>query len=183
MPKKFFKRIMPDPNKIKENRFLSIFGNWMHEPQLWHLNRYSASVAMAIGLFCAFIPVPFQMVIAAAAAILFRANLPISVAMCWITNPITIPPMFYSAYKVGAWVLGTESSDFAFQLSMEWLKTELLLIWKPFLLGCLICAIIASALGYIVIQLAWRYHVVTAWRARKERWKEKIQAKLSNDDE
>lgn len=178
MPRKFFKRISPDPKKIKENRFLSIFGTWLHEPQLWHLNRYSASMAIGIGLFCAFIPVPFQMVIAAALAILLRANLPVSVATCWVTNPITIPPMFYFAYKVGAWTLGTPESPFEFELSMEWLQNELAVIWKPFLLGCLICSIVAGILGYFTIQLLWRYHVVMAWRARKERWKEKIKEKL-----
>ena len=178
MPRKFFKKISPDPKKIKENRFLSIFGDWLHEPQLWHLNRYSASVAIGIGLFCAFIPVPFQMVIAAALAIMFKANLPVSVATCWVTNPLTIPPMFYFAYKVGAWTLGTPESPFEFELSMDWLQNELLLIWKPFLLGCLICAVVAGLLGYFAIQMAWRYHVVMAWRARKERWKEKIKKTL-----
>lgn len=183
MPRKFFKKISPDPKKIKENRFLSIFGDWLHEPQLWHLNRYSASVAIAIGLFCAFIPVPFQMVIAAALAIALSANLPLSVATCWVTNPLTIPPMFYFAYKVGAWTLGTPESPFAFELSMEWLESELGLIWKPFLLGCLICATASAVLGYFTIKMAWRYHVVMAWRARKERWKETIIEKLHIGDE
>ncbi|WP_251359948.1 DUF2062 domain-containing protein [Kangiella sp. TOML190] len=183
MPRKFFKKISPDPKTIKENKFLSIFGNWLHEPQLWHLNRYSASAAFAIGLFCAFIPVPFQMIIAAALAIGLKANLPISIATCWVTNPLTIPPMFYFAYKVGTWILGAPVEDFVFELSMEWLQNELLAIWKPFLLGCLICAIAAGLLGYVTIQLAWRYHVVMAWRARKERWKETIKEKLQIGDD
>lgn len=178
MPRKFFKRISPDPKTIKENRFLRIFGDWLHEPQLWHLNRYSASVAIAIGLFCAFMPVPIQMVIAAAFAILLRANLPISIVTTWVTNPLTIPPMFYFAYKVGTWVLGTPEGDFSFELSIDWLKTELLFIWKPFLLGCFISGSVAAFLGYVTIQMAWRYHVMMAWNARKERWKNKIKEKL-----
>jgi len=56
---------------------------------------------MAVGLFCAFVPLPIQMLLAAAAAIIFRVNLPISVGLVWITNPVTIPPMFYFCYKVG----------------------------------------------------------------------------------
>lgn len=173
---------MPDPKKIKENRFLLLFGDLLHEPQLWHLNRYSASMAFGIGLFCAFIPLPFQMVIAAALAIMLRANLPLSVILCWITNPITIPPMFYFAYKVGTWVLGTAPGEFSFELSMDWLNNQLLPIWKPFLLGCLICAITAGVLGYYTIQLFWRYHVVMAWKARQQRWAEKIKEKLHIQD-
>lgn len=183
MPRKIFKKYLPDHKKIKENRFLLLFGDLLNEPQLWHLNRQSASVAFAIGLFCAFIPVPFQMVIAAALAIVLRANLPISVILCWITNPLTIPPMFYFAYKVGTWVLGSPPGEFTFELSMDWLKNDLLPIWKPFLLGCFICSAVSSALGYATIQLFWRYHVVMAWKARQQKWKEKIKQKLHIGEE
>jgi uncharacterized protein (DUF2062 family) len=48
-----------------------------------------------VGLFCAFIPVPFQMLLAAPSAIIFSANLPVSIALVWITNPITMPPIFF----------------------------------------------------------------------------------------
>ena len=51
MPKKFIKRYLPDPHSIKENRALKIFGSILHEPNLWHLNRKSASGAFGIGLF------------------------------------------------------------------------------------------------------------------------------------
>lgn len=181
MPRKIFKKYMPDHRTIKDNRFLKLFGSLLNEPQLWHLNRYSASMAFAIGLFTAFIPVPFQMVIAAALAIMLRANLPLSVVLCWITNPLTIAPMFYFAYKVGTWILGAPEQSFNFQLSMEWLQSELSLIWKPFILGCLICAIGAGIIGYATIQMFWRYHVVMAWRARQQRWKEKILHSLNRE--
>ena len=182
MPRKIFNKYLPDPKRIKESKILSIFGSWLHEPQLWHLNRYSAAGAFAVGLFCAFIPVPFQMIIAAGLAIWLRVNLPISVALCWITNPLTIPPMFYFAYQVGAWVLSTPETEFAFELSMDWLTTGLVLIWKPFLLGCLICGISVALLGYTTINLFWRYHVVMAWKARQEKWKQRIKHKLHLDD-
>ena len=174
---------MQDPKKIKENRFLLLFGDLLHEPQLWHLNRYSASMAFGIGLFCAFIPLPFQMVIAAALAIMLRANLPLSVILCWITNPLTIPPMFYFAYLVGTWVLSWPPSQFEFELSFEWLGNELIHIWQPFLLGCLICGSIAAIIGYYTISLSWRYHVVMAWKARQQKWKEKLMHTLHLDAE
>ena len=88
MPRKLIKRYLPDPENIKSNRFLKVFGKVIHDPQLWHLTRYSVGHAFLVGLFCAFVPVPFQMLLAAGGAIIFRANIAISVALVWITNPL-----------------------------------------------------------------------------------------------
>lgn len=143
-----------------------MFGSFLHSPNLWHLNRRSVAGAFANGLFMAFIPVPFQMVLAAAGAILFRVNLPISVALVWITNPLTMPPMFYGAYRVGNWLMGRQGGAFHFELSFDWLMTGFGHIWQPFLLGCLVCGAIASLSGYLAIRLYWRHHVIKEWRKR-----------------
>jgi len=169
MPKHLIKRYMPDHEKIREHKHLKIFGTLLHSPNLWHLNRRSAAGAFAVGLFCAAVPVPFQMMLAAAGAILFSVNLPISVALVWVTNPLTMGPMFFIAYEVGSWVLGREAEAFEFQLTWDWLSQQLGVIWEPFLLGCLIFGIAGSLLGYLAIRLLWRLHVVQAWQRRKER--------------
>jgi uncharacterized protein (DUF2062 family) len=120
-------------------------------------------------LFSAFIPIPFQMVLAAALAVLFQANLPISVVLVWISNPITMPPMFYSAYKLGQWVLGEAPGEFSFELSLDWLMTELSFVWRPFLLGCLLLGTAAALVGYTAIRLYWRYLVVQKMERRRNR--------------
>ena len=160
MPRKFFQRFLPKPQTIKENKALQIFGDWLHSPNLWHLNRRSVAGAFAVGLFFAWMPVPFQMVLAAGAAIWIGTNLPLSIALVWITNPITIPPMFYFAYIVGTWIVGEPPTDFSFELTMDWLFNELSAIWKPFLIGCFTLASVSSLLGYISINLFWRYSVL-----------------------
>ncbi len=66
MAKKTIQRFLPDPNKIRHHKSLKIFGKLLQDANLWHLNRRSARGAFAVGLFFAFIPVPFQMVLAAA---------------------------------------------------------------------------------------------------------------------
>lgn len=167
MPRKFIRSIMPSPDKIKASRSLQIFGKLLHDGNLWHLNRRSASGAFAVGLFCAFIPVPFQMVLAAAAAIPFRVNLPLSISLVWISNPITMPPLFYLCYLVGSWMLAQPPQPFAFELSWEWLFESIATIGPAFLLGCFVLGSIASCIGYIVIRVLWRQSVVTEWRARK----------------
>jgi len=160
MPRKFFQRFLPKPQTIKENKALQIFGDWLHSPDLWHLNRRSVAGAFAVGLFFAWMPVPFQMVLAAGAAIWIGTNLPLSIALVWITNPVTIPPMFYFAYIVGTWIIGEPPTDFSFELTMDWLLNELSASWKPFLVGCFTLASISSFIGYISIHLFWRYSVL-----------------------
>ncbi len=166
MPRKLIKRYLPDPGKIKDNKFLSIFGSILHDPQLWHLTRYSVGHAFLVGLFCAFIPVPFQMLLAAGGAVLFRANIAISVALVWITNPVTMPFLFGFAYIVGITILGKDSDDFHFELSYEWLSDHLVDLWEPFLLGCLICATVCAILGYLGVRIFWRFHIANAWQER-----------------
>ena len=167
MPKQFFKRLTPHPDKIKKNRWLSWLGSALHDPRLWHFNRHNIAGACAIGLFCMWIPFPPQTVIAAVAAIIIRVNLPLSVALIYITNPITIPPMFYAAYKLGAIILGEPVQSVEFSLSVEWLQTTLELIWQPLLLGCLIVAVLSALIGYYGTHLLWRLHIVQRLKARR----------------
>ena len=141
------------------------------DPNLWHLNRHSASGAFGIGLFFAFWPVPFQMWLSAFAAIPLRVNLPLSVATVWLTNPLTMPPIFYGAYKVGAWVLGTDVGEFEFQLSWEWLMGSVNTIGPVFLLGCMICSVVFGSLGYATMNFLWRRSVIKSWQARRAKRK------------
>ena len=160
---------MPNPDTFKEHKSLQFLGDRLHEPNLWHLNRRSVSRAFAIGLFAAWIPLPSQMAIAAVAAFYFRANLPISVVLVWLSNPLTMPPLFYFAYQVGLWGLSMPASETEFEFSLDGAMNGLGDIWQPFLLGCLIMGIICSAVGYAGISLFWRMHVLKQWEKRQNR--------------
>ncbi len=181
MPRKFFKRILPDHAWIREHRHLKIFGTLHHHPSLWHLNRRSVAGAFAVGLFVAWIPLPFQMVIAAAAAILLRVNLPLSVVLVWISNPVTIPPLFYSAYKLGAWMLGVPPQPVEFQLSLSWFNQQLDSIWPPLTLGCLTAGTVSALLGWATIRLVWRWRIISQWRENRARRKKKALRKAGSN--
>lgn len=168
MPRKFLKRYSPSPKTIRENKALSFLGESIHRPNLWQMNRSSVSKAFAIGLFCTWIPLPLQTVMAALLAIFYRAHLPLSVVLVFVTNPITIPPMFYFAYKLGSFMLGMELESVPMDLSWTWLTTTLGQIWQPLLFGCLILGIVSSALGYFIINTIWRRSVRASWKKRKE---------------
>ena len=160
---------MPDHDSIRKNKNISIFGSLLAKPYLWHLNRRTASGAFAVGLFCAWIPVPMQMLIAAAGAIFFKVNLPLSVALVWVSNPITMPPLFYFAYLLGAWVLDIPAKEFEFELSLEWLQLQMGTIMEPLVLGCLLMGFVSSILGYAIIRLLWRLQIVRHIKQREER--------------
>jgi uncharacterized protein (DUF2062 family) len=169
MPKKFLKRYLPDPKKVKEIKALEFLGDKLHSPNLWHLNRRSVSRAFAIGLWAMYTPpLPWQQVIAAVLAVYFNANLPIAVALVWITNPLTWAPMYYFAYKVGAVVMGLPAFDFD-QFSELFTIEKALELGTPFLLGCFILMNIGGVLGYFGIQHLWRRSVLHQLELRKFR--------------
>lgn len=154
---------MADHNQIR------IFGQWLKDPNLWHLNRYSVATAFSIGLFCAIIPLPVQMLLAAGLSILFRGNLLIAVALTWVTNPLTAIPVIIFNYEIGSLILNSPaiSLDLGndFNLLTGWDKIQNIL-W-PFLLGCLIVSLTAALLSNLIIRGLWRIHILYHWRYRK----------------
>jgi uncharacterized protein (DUF2062 family) len=169
MPKRLLKRVFPSPEKIKDIKALHFLGDVLHEPNLWHINRHSVSKAFLVGIFWCFIPIPFQMIAAAFFAIWFNANLPISIALVWISNPITMPPMFYFNYLVGALILNRPSIDYEFQLTWQWLSGQLIEVGIPLYLGSVVCAIVFAAVCYGMVQFLWKKKVRNNWRARQIR--------------
>lgn len=168
MPRHLIKRYMPDPKVLRKHRHLRHLGALLHDENLWHLNRRSVAGGVACGLFWAMIPIPAQMVAAALSAIMFRINLPISVALVWLTNPLTMPPVFYFNYLVGTWLLGTPPNVGEFQLSVEWMASELNAIWKPLYLGSLVTGALLACLGYAAMRTYWRWHVLRRFKIRGE---------------
>ncbi|MGR8936075.1 MAG: DUF2062 domain-containing protein [Gammaproteobacteria bacterium] len=182
MAKKLIQNLMqrlhmiPDKEKISQTKSLKFLGDKLHQPHLWHLNRHSVARAFAVGGFAMYTPpLPWQMIIAAALAIYFEANLPIAVALVWITNPLTWIPLYYVAYNLGALLLGREGYSFSdFQSVFSSLGDAWDKLGAPFLLGCFGMMIICALIGFFGIQIFWRYHVLSAWEKRKTRRREAV---------
>jgi uncharacterized protein (DUF2062 family) len=154
--KALFQRYLPKQQYLREHRHLRFLGSYLRQASLWRLNRHSAARGVAIGLFVAFVPLPVHMVLAACLAILFRANLPISVLAVWVSNPITWAPQIILSYKAGVWLMGTPPTAPSFEPSIEGVTELLGHSWQPFLLGCLVLGVASAALGYMMIQGLWR---------------------------
>ena len=168
MPKRLIKRWLPDQDKLKEHKHLRLFGKLLLDANLWHLNRRSAAGAFAVGLFMAWIPLPCQMLLAAGGAIACRVNLPLSVALVWLSNPVTMPPLFYGAYLVGCQLLGHPAQHIDIQFTWAWLVSVFETLAPPLLLGSLVLAFLSSLLGYTLIRTFWRINTVRQWQKRKE---------------
>jgi len=161
---------MPDPRIILENRYMGVFGKRLHDANLWHLNRRSASGGVAVACFVNYMPPVAHMLVAAALAILFRVNLPIAVALVWISNPLTIPPMFYFAYLVGSWMMGVPAKGF--DLDFWTTPGNWLGVLEPLALGMVVCAFSFAAVGYFGTQALWRWSLRRAIERRRRRYLE-----------
>jgi len=169
MPKKLVSWIMPHPDKVAHMRQWGWLGRQLFAPDLWHLNRRTVALAFMNGLFWACMPMPLQMGAAAIFALLIRCNVPISVGLVWLTNPITMPPYYLAAYNLGAWILGSEPISMPDAVTFEWIQDQLNLIWWPLLTGALVFGVIGASLGYVVIRFWWSMQIRANYLKRKSR--------------
>lgn len=174
----WFKKYIPSKT-IKNHESLCWIKDRLNDSSLWHLNRHSVARGVAIGLLVAFIPLPLQMLLAAVLSIFTRSNLPIAVALTWVTNPITFLPINYFIYRVGKWILNDPVTTFVMK-DFDWQGkhwTEIgshFLHWlqsmsTAFLVGLPIVAITLSILGYILIHVIWKMSAYYRWYQRKKR--------------
>ena len=167
MPRKFFKQISPNPERLQKYDTLRWATRFVHDTQLWGFNRSSVAKGCAVGVFCCMLPTPLQMLLAAALAFFWRANLPLSVGLVWISNPLTMAPMFYANYKFGAWMLNSPSLSLKFEWSAQWFVSQLHLLWKPLFAGSFISGIVFALLAYYLVHLIWSWRVKRNWVKRK----------------
>lgn len=170
MAKKLIKRFLPHSHSLGESRVLRILGKHLHSPSLWRFNRHSAAQGTAVGVFVAFIPIPLQMLLAAALALVTRANLPLAIGLVWITNPLTMPFLWYGTYRLGCVLLDRpHTPEHGFEMSLHWFHEELTHIWQPLYLGSFVSGLVLALASYVLVQLLWRFNIVRAWRQRRER--------------
>jgi uncharacterized protein (DUF2062 family) len=168
--KNWLTRHIPTRESIHEYRVLRPFAPHLTQPALWRMTRRSVPRGVALGLFVGVI-IPFMhTAVAALLAIPLRANVAIAAAFTLLINPLTIPPMYYAAYRIGSWELHydarlmnpTTAQQFSSELSR-------LLFWihhasGPIAVGVLSIAMGAALLGYGLAALAWR-----SWRGNRYR--------------
>ncbi len=160
------KKYLPSREQIAEIGVLSSLRHLLLEPNLWHMNRYSLSLGFLVGGICCFLPIPFQTVPCVLICIWIRCNVPIAVLTVWISNPITMGPMMYFAYRVGGWSLGVEQEITLHDPSLEWFTEQLGIIWEPLIVGSLACGATFGLAGFIAVRLYYRWRI-SRYKQRK----------------
>lgn len=184
--KQRFKSWLPTPEAIRSNRWLRWLGPTLQHPRLWHFSRKGIAMGLALGIFFGLLVPVAQMPLAAAAAVILRANLPVAVASTLVTNPVTFGPVYYGAYHLGKVILGEppvsdeQASAFLNKALAEppahlslWEQLmrslrRLSTVGKPLVVGLAILATLSGITVYFLISAVWTLRV--RWnRARRLR--------------
>ncbi|MBS3666867.1 MULTISPECIES: DUF2062 domain-containing protein [Halomonadaceae] len=169
MPRRFLQRYMPKPDTIRKQRSLRFMAPLIADPGLWLLTRRSVANAFSVGVFCAMLPIPFQMVVAALGARITRCNLALSVGLVWITNPLTMPLFFYGNYRIGTFILGAPVREAPSRISTRWIAEQMHDIMPALVVGSLVTAVVLAIVVNIGIRLIWRWHVSHNWKRRRHK--------------
>lgn len=182
-----WRRWIPDPREVVNHPWLQWLGPRLTHPRLWHINRRGIAMAVSIGLFFGLLIPVLQIPLAAMAAVLLRANIPVAVCSTLITNPVTFAPIYFFAYQLGGLILGepalgvlpaelpvsTELSELTkLNIPDPGLFTWLAGWWdsvfdagKPLVVGLVSLATVAGMSAYIITSWTWRAR--TAWLRRR----------------
>ena len=168
----------PTRESLENNRFLAPVAHRVLEPSLWRFNRRSVPRGVALGLLVGiFLLIPgVQIAGTAMLALPFRANIPVAVAMTFLSNPATTPLILWASVYIGNFFLGRTADVSGFmglvnehatiQQWCAWLFSEAA---PAMLFGLAIISFATAAVGYLVAMLFWRARMARKWQARKLR--------------
>lgn len=170
---RWLKGHIPTRDTVGQYRLLRPFASHLRHPSLWRLNRRSVPRAVALGLFVAVIIPVMHTFVAAILAIPARANVAIAAALTLVVNPLTIPPLYVAAYRIGSWELHYDarvvSTSAAERFSSELSR---MLFWLhhasgPIAIGILTIAASVALVGYVAAALLWKLRSGRRWRRRR----------------
>ena len=163
MMRKFFRKKASRKGKI--DTFLDKY----NLPRAYfNINRKMITRGVAIGLFWGFVPMPMQMLAVVATTAFLRFNVAIAIAMVWLSNPFTMPPMYYMEYLTGNFILGREDID-NIEMTMEWFSANIGDIFVPLYVGTAFYSIVVSIIVYFVLNWLWIHSVKSERDERKNK--------------
>jgi uncharacterized protein (DUF2062 family) len=170
MPLYLFKKLSRQRHHLSTRWYMRPFAFVFGDAAYWSMNRRSVTRAVALGFFLAFLPPPIpHTLVAVAAAIALRVNIPVTMASTFITNPLTMVPVYYAAYRSGCYALGLAPLTRLPGLNPEqWLPAVQGPVLQPFLLGCLLLGLALAVVAYILLGLSWHISLVYKLFTRRQ---------------
>ena len=126
------------------------------------------ALGVAVGIFVTWTPtIGFQMALTVALSALLRANKFVGVPFVWISNPLTLAPVYGPSYAVGCWLLGgkhsmssfvdfvmaaSHSGPWAERVSAAW--QAMWAIFVPLWVGSLVVALALGIASYFLTRYA-----------------------------
>lgn len=163
---RWLQNLAPSREQLEANPWLRGLAPYLAHPKLWHWSRRSVAAGVAIGLFIGLsIPIA-QILLAATAAVVVRANVAVAAAGTLITNPLTVPPIYYAAYQLGAWATGASIPTDISLTDPSSLLTNIATIGLPLFAGLGIAATVAAISSYFLISQLWAWRVTARRRGR-----------------
>jgi len=138
-------------------------GTWLHRwvgdklfaKELWALTPESTARAWLIGFPITMVPLmPLQTVFASVAGLFIRANLPLCIALQFLSTPLTAPIQLPACYLVGALIRGRTPALVWSQVSHAstlFSGDGLISMY----LGAVVIGVIGGAIGYAAIPRLW----------------------------
>jgi uncharacterized protein len=150
-------RFLKHPRRLKKNAFLRWFSRHFLNKRVWKPCQHTVAGGMAVGCFVTLQLFPGQMPLAIFLAAAFRVNIPVALAVCWISNPATFVPIGMFEKHVGEWLLGFVGDPSAAWLaSMENQSIAKGLAYARYMyLGGLVGGAILAPIGYVVTYAIW----------------------------
>ena len=143
--------------RIRKRPWLNALIKPIFDRDLWTPCRYSVASGLSIGLFCGMLPIPFQMVLAALASMRARVNIPVAMAACWISNPLTQVPIILFQERFGDWVREKTSLSMPKFLNAEVTFFDNTLNLSSYIVGFLLVGTILSILAYPLVYGLWMF--------------------------
>lgn len=157
VPRRFWQ--LPDAELLRQQTWLQKFGPKLNNTALWRLRRRSLQRACAVGLFCAWLPLPIQMLLAAALAVRLQAHLPLALGLVWLNNPLTLPLLIVAGYQAGVAILQMPVQEFVFEASWQWLAASLHQVGVPLLTGSVLLGLLSALLSWPLSARIWHFHL------------------------
>ena len=115
-------------------------------------NPHYIALGMGVGIFISMTPIiPLQTIVAVTLAFLVRGSKSAAALGTWLSNPLTIPLVYYVDYKLGCVLLNcqTAAENIAFD-SFSQLMGLGLEVTSAMLLGSLVLGLILGVIAYFV---------------------------------